>query len=698
MVTQSKVKRCQVCGLDYELSFIGERCPEDDGLLKLADPDPLIAIVIADRYTVESRIGSGGFSTVYLAFDNKLKRQVAIKLLHAFLQNSPDLIRRFTRETELTARLLHPNLAVIYDSGALSNGQPYIAMEHLRGTTLEDVVIAEKRLSVKRTVNIIAQTCDALGYAHKAGVIHRDLTPRNIFLLDDDVVKLIDFGLAFSLDGSHSLTSPGEILGTPQFMSPEQCRGQSIDCRADIYSVGLIMQFMLSGIKPIDGENLFEVIGKQIHDPPVPLSEVCPDLYFPAAIRQAIQICLAKDPNDRFSTCEELKEAIESFQHIGSATKNRLPVQAAKAKSNSTKHTDNRAIAIGLTGGLVVTAALGLVFYTDSLFRNHQTVVPHMVPAKSDATAVPAVSHSNLSISAPKVVALPAPGSSAKIAAVSPAVTHQSATISLSLHPQPTKREVSATAKPVQAAPNEQPKKIAISNGDAQKTQSQTHERTNQAKLSADKAFNSNNYDVALMFYRELDRELHASGYRDIGATVLCKVRILQCLRMLRRNSEIEPNLNETLSLILPNLKPTIKVVNNLPNACLIWNLLASESYEAASNKGLNATRADYLNWAEDFFKLAHKQWNKPKDDSYRRMIGKYCSILRSLGKFDQANNLEQTEHPIFDRAAAAPPADRQNTSSGTPTAAAQPQSPSARAPNRGRGHNNRYVRNYHFK
>ncbi|HEY9720017.1 MAG TPA: serine/threonine-protein kinase, partial [Trichormus sp.] len=367
LASQSKIKRCQTCGLDYELNFIGQCCPEDGGQLYLADGDPIIGIEIAERYKVMSRIGSGGFSVVYLAIDNKLKRQVAIKLLHAFLQESEELMKRFRRETELTARLQHPNLAVIYDSGALSNGQPYIAMEYLQGVTLEEVIASEKRVSVARTVKIVAQICDALNYAHKAGVIHRDLTPRNIFVLEDDSIKIIDFGLAFCFDGSRSLTSPGDIIGTPQFMSPEQCRGEPVDRRADIYSVGLIMQYMLSGVKPVDGDNVFQVVAKQVNETPPSLAEVCPDLFFPSAMRQAIQGCIAKDPNERFSDCAELKQMIESSR-MSNVTINRLPAQSSLSGAKSGVNGNAGAASAGKVWGVIGIAAAATVALAGAVF------------------------------------------------------------------------------------------------------------------------------------------------------------------------------------------------------------------------------------------------------------------------------------------------------------------------------------------
>jgi serine/threonine protein kinase len=736
LASQSKIKRCQTCGLDYELNFAGQCCPEDGGQLYLADGDPIIGIEIAERYKVISRIGSGGFSVVYLAFDNRLKRQVAIKLLHAFLQESEELMKRFRRETELTARLQHPNLAVIYDSGALSNGQPYIAMEYLQGVTLEEVIASEKRLPVARTVKIVAQICDALNYAHKAGVIHRDLTPRNIFVLQDDSIKIIDFGLAFCFDGSRSLTSPGDIIGTPQFMSPEQCRGEPIDRRADIYSIGLIMQYMLSGVKPIDGDNVFQVVAKQVNETPTPLAEVCPDLFFPSAVRQAIQGCIAKDPNARFSDCAELKQMIESAR-TGNVTINRLPSQSSLPGASSGQGGSAGATSASKVWGVIgiavaaTVALVGAVFFIRApLAGAGGSLVPHTVPTTGSTTATAVVSIAGAGASQQSAVK---PADNASVAKPQPTTNEKNATktnlpashstavtatpqdkagatqsppakansvasvpphtdpIALpAVPPKSPKTAGPAAVKPiVHPAPSDHPKKPSQTSHtiDAQ-AESDAKERASELRQNAKKAFDSDNYDVALMLYRDEDRDLYIQGYKDLPNTIHCKVKILQCLKMLHRDQELEPALSGLLAVMKPKLQHSVAIVTKMQNGCWVWNMLATDSYDIALGKGLTATRADYLDWARGFFALSYKQWDRPKDDAYRRMIGRYCMTLRLSGHIDESRKLEQTEHPIFEAAPqpAAPPKPQPQT------APPHHQAP----PPKGRPHKT-YVRNYHF-
>lgn len=717
--------------MDYAAEYSGARCEADNGELRWADSDPLIAAIVADRYQIESRIGSGGFSTVYMASDLKLKRQVAIKLLHAFLQDSEELMRRFKRETELTARLQHPNLAVIYDSGALSNGQPYIAMEYLRGEMLEDVIAYSKRLPVARTVNIIAQVCDGLGYAHRSGVIHRDLTPRNIYVLDDDSVKIIDFGLAFSFDQSHSLTSPGDLLGTPQFMSPEQCRGESIDRRADIYSLGLIMQYMLSGVKPVDGNNLFEVVAKQTNETPKPLSEVCPELYFPAAVRQAIEGCIAKDRNDRFSDCSEVKQLIQSYRDGDSASAVRLPVQSrVQGKGAAEKPNYTKPIVLGLAG---FAATVGLLFYCGETYFSHFHKAPQAVQSTSTSGA-PAGTASK-----PPAVAVETKQQSTqekqeeqKSTPKHPienkhAEVQDSSIKTATVHPAPTK------AKPVQKETSTKPVSVAMATGNDHSSTTPTHtdltgkvtksqhaqhlhkivasgvsqkltdeearihkeavERVREAKERADKAFDAKTFDVALMLYREVDRDLESTGYKDPGSMLICKMRVLRCLHLLHKDSEAEGTLNATLAIMSRNLERTVKVINSLKGGCLLWNQLGNECYAVAVHKDLDATRADYLVWAESFYKLSYDHWNKPKDIFYRRMLGNYCKVLRGLGKTDEFFKL-QAEDPIIDGPEVPTPG---SNPAANPAAAPPPDSDRPRVRRIRKSGSKQYIRNYHF-
>ncbi len=367
-LTPTRIKRCQICGSDYPLEHAGEVCSLDGGQLVAAPLDQLIGSLIDARYKIESTLGLGGWATVYLATDQKLDRKVAVKILHAFWRESADQLNRFRRESKLAASLTHPNLAMLFDYGVLSNGQPFLIMEYLRGETLEQLISREGRLPVKRTVALVGQICDALNFAHKRGVIHRDLKPANIVVLDGDAVKLLDFGLASWVDSSLSLTSPGESVGTPQYMSPEQCQGKQVDLRSDIYSLGLIIYKMLTGTRPFQGRTMFEAFSEHINQPPKPLVEACPDLYFPPLVREAVMRCLAKEASERFADCIELKQALQ--YGASSDGQNAAAGASDAARSGAPFAANNRSLShkkprlygrvVGIAIGLLVTVGLAL--------------------------------------------------------------------------------------------------------------------------------------------------------------------------------------------------------------------------------------------------------------------------------------------------------------------------------------------------
>lgn len=306
------VLRCEQCSTEYPVTHEDRICPNDAGKLIVADSDRVIGSVLVGRYAIESLIGIGGWSAVYLAQDRQLRRPVAIKVLHYHLRKDEESVKRFQRESLLTASLNHPHITTMFDFGLLANGQPFIVMEYLDGSTLDVLLGFEGHLSSRRTINLICQICDAMEYAHKKGLIHRDLKPSNVLLLDSDFVKIMDFGLAKCLDGMQSLTLSGNVVGTPTYMSPEQCRGDAIDGRSDLYCVGLLGVFMLTGRQPVQADSIYEAMHKHIADAPKRPSELRPDLSFSPALEDILLRCLKKNPSDRFQNCADLKSALQA--------------------------------------------------------------------------------------------------------------------------------------------------------------------------------------------------------------------------------------------------------------------------------------------------------------------------------------------------------------------------------------------------
>jgi serine/threonine-protein kinase len=268
------------------------------------------------QYRLCRMIGAGGMGEVYLAEHQMMKRPVAIKLIRPGKATDPHVLARFEREVRATAKLSHWNTIEIFDYGRTEDGTFYYVMEYLPGLSLADLVDKHGPLPPARAIHLLVQTCDALAEAHSHGLIHRDLKPGNIFSAQrggfHDVAKLLDFGLAkpVSADSdSIQLTQEGSITGSPLFMSPEQALGDSEpDARSDIYSMGAVAYYLLTGSPPFDGDKPIKVILAHAHEPVVPPSRLRPDI--PPDVEAVVMRCLAKDPAERFPHAMALRQAL----------------------------------------------------------------------------------------------------------------------------------------------------------------------------------------------------------------------------------------------------------------------------------------------------------------------------------------------------------------------------------------------------
>jgi serine/threonine protein kinase len=263
---------------------------------------------IAGRYRIEGRLGVGGMSTVHLAFDSRLERYVAIKLLAEHLADDSTFVSRFRREALAAARLVHPNIVQVFDFGFDSgHHQHFIVMEHVPGNSCAELLRDHGRLGVDRTINIVAQACRGLDYAHRNGVVHRDVKPGNLLVSDSDVVKLADFGIARATDQS-SITQVGSVLGTAAYLAPEQARGDEAGPRADLYSLGVVTYQLISGRLPYEAGSLSELALKQQRESPKPLSELVPAV--PPALDDAVAMSLSIDPAGRPENAIELGDIL----------------------------------------------------------------------------------------------------------------------------------------------------------------------------------------------------------------------------------------------------------------------------------------------------------------------------------------------------------------------------------------------------
>src|SRR5438045_9166860 len=302
------MKICPVCSTEYadDVKF----CPNDGQTLRAAAPaNNLVGQVVADRYHVVKKLGEGGMGQVYLAEHVKMGRRSAIKVMNPAMVHDPDAVARFNREAANASRITHPNVCAIYDLAETSDGLIYLAMEFIEGEPLTDVLDRDGALPLARGTAIFLQTADGLQAAHDLGIVHRDLKPDNIMLTKGrggaDIVKVVDFGISKAVGGDEAgqkVTKTGLVVGTPEFMTPEQLSGDQLDGRSDLYSLALVFYRMLAGKLPFEATTVQETMIKRLTDEPIKLAEARPDLSFPAGLQPVLDPALARTPMERYQS------------------------------------------------------------------------------------------------------------------------------------------------------------------------------------------------------------------------------------------------------------------------------------------------------------------------------------------------------------------------------------------------------------
>jgi len=314
---------CPECGTWNRGAAVGcVRCalPLPEVRARPDAPDALITALrqaTGNRYRVLRRIGSGGMADVFMAEQETLGRPLVLKVMHAHLARDPEMRERFRREAEAASRLLHPLICVPFDYGEVGE-MVFLVMPYLGGGGLAELLQRDRTVPAERVAEVVAQVAVALDYAHRHGVVHRDVKPDNVLFDEDGNAYLTDFGIATAHFHAR-LTATGRAMGTPHYMAPEQAMGKTLDGRSDLYALGIVMYECIVGFPPFDATDAFAVGYKQVHEAPVPIHEV--DSRVPEALSAIVMKCLEKRPEDRFQTGTELAAALEGWLNASGAVR-----------------------------------------------------------------------------------------------------------------------------------------------------------------------------------------------------------------------------------------------------------------------------------------------------------------------------------------------------------------------------------------
>lgn len=288
--------------------------------------------MIGEKYEIDSLVGDGGMSKVYRASHKLMKREVAIKMLHAGLVGQTSTLTRFKKEAEASSRLNHTNIVTTFDFGLTPDGRPYLVMDYLEGRSFSELLQEERLIAPERCLKLFIQLCAGLEHAHAKGIVHRDIKPSNIYLVQDEkgneIVKLLDFGIAKRVSESKhngngkeesneesnevTLTEAGTVFGSPLYMSPEQVRGESVDFRSDIYSLSCLLYQSLTGTPIYDGEDAMDCMYQHVNDEPEPFNHRCSTADIPDSLQSIVFKGLDKDPENRIQSMEDYRVLLEA--------------------------------------------------------------------------------------------------------------------------------------------------------------------------------------------------------------------------------------------------------------------------------------------------------------------------------------------------------------------------------------------------
>jgi len=347
------------------------------------------------KYEIVEKVGVGGFGIVYKGRDPFIKRLVAIKTCQS---DDEEMKKRFFREAEFAGNLHHPNITTIYDFGVTEDGTPYIVQEFLTGEDLDRLIKRKVPLSLNRKVRILLDVSEGLGYAHAAGIIHRDIKPANIRILDDGTVKIMDFGIAKSMISPSTLTQTGITLGTASYLAPEQIRGETLDARTDLFSLGVVAYEIFSGQKPFGGDHISTVLFKIMNETPPRPAELDPQI--PPSLERVVFRALEKDRINRYATCSEmrsdlaaaLKQIADDVPTFTASRRTALDAESLRRDSEPTRPTPSEGVSRSDSASVMPVPPSGAAVRTASVadvrLRVERTSEPLVTPARERRSAL----------------------------------------------------------------------------------------------------------------------------------------------------------------------------------------------------------------------------------------------------------------------------------------------------------------------
>jgi serine/threonine protein kinase len=342
----------------------------------------VVGETFADRYELTELVGTGGMSSVYKAHDTLLERNVALKILHDHYSDDDEFVERFRREARAVAQLSHPNIVTVIDRGE-SGGRQFIVFEYIDGENLKELLVRSGRLPVERALELSLEVARGLAFAHDHGLVHRDVKPQNVLLNGDGKAKVTDFGIARSRDVEQGMTQTGTVLGTSNYIAPEQATGQPVDSQTDVYSLGVVLYELLAGDVPFPGESFVSVAMRHVNEPPPNLLDVRRDV--PLRVATAVDRALEKDPRQRFPSMDafavELEACLAELAGSDGAGDATMVVPAARRPSARSSRRRSRwpllvaALALAAIGAVVA----GLLLLRDGSSNNGAAAGPKAV-------------------------------------------------------------------------------------------------------------------------------------------------------------------------------------------------------------------------------------------------------------------------------------------------------------------------------